>query len=138
MFLLDEFSCAWRLKFKKRAAISIPVRATKNFWVHFFENFKIFCFTFFESKLTEIFRAQYDGEGGRRSEHLIDLVEFAREFTHILVIVGNNDVKTQNIGYILQKVLEFKKAVWPSRVKFAGHMRRGDLDPVLVANNNIF
>ena len=98
--------------------------------------FQFFCFTFFESKVTEFFRAKYDGEGGRRSEHLIDLVEFAREFTHILVIAGDNDVKTQNIGYILQKLLEFKKAVWPS--KFAGHMRRGDLDPVLVANNNTF
>ena len=88
--------------------------------------------------MTEISGAQYDGEGGRQSEHLVDLMEFAREFTHFLVIVGNNDVKTQNVGYILQKVLEFKKAVWPSKVKFAGHMWCGDLDPVLVANNNIF
>ena len=88
--------------------------------------------------MTDFFRAQYEGEGGRRCEHLIDLVDFAREFTHILVIVGDNDVKTQKIGYILKKYLEFKKAVWPSKVKFAGHMRRGDLDPVLVANNNIF
>ena len=110
----------------------------KIFGYIFSRFFKFFCFTFFESKLTEFFRAQYDGEGGRRSEHLIDLVEFAREFTQILVIAGDNDVKTQNIGYILQKILEFKKAVWPSKVKFAGHMRRGDLDPVLVAKNNTF
>ena len=93
---------------------------------------------FFESKSTEFFRAQYDAQGGRRSEHLIDLVDFARQFTHILVIVGDNDVKSQKIWYVLEKYLEFKKAVWPSKVKFAGHMRRGDLDPVLVANYNIF
>ena len=41
------------------------------------------------------FKAQYNGDGGRRSEHVIDLVDFAQEFTHILVIVGDNDLKTQ-------------------------------------------
>ena len=47
----------------------------------------------------------------------------------------DNDVKTQKFWYILQKCLEFKEAVWPSKVKFAGHMWCGDLDPVFVANN---
>ena len=135
LFILDELSCAWRLKFEKCAALSIPGQASENFRV-LFEKFQIFCCIFFQSKLTKFFRAHYDGEGGRRSEHLIDLVDLA--ISHILVIVGDNDVKTQKIGYILQKFLEFKQAFWPSKVKFAGHMRRGDLDPLLVANNNIF
>ena len=110
----------------------------KIFRVHFSKIVNFLALKFFESKSTECFRAQYDGQGGRRSEHLIDLVDFARQFTHTLVIVGDNDVKTQKIWYILQKHLEFKKAVWPSKVKFAGHIRRGDLDPVLVEINKIF
>ena len=76
--------------------------------------------------------------GGRRCDDLYDLVEYARSFTHIFVIVGDNDVKDRKIDYILKKYLEFQNAVWPSNVKFAGNMRRGDLDPVVVTNNNIF
>ena len=38
----------------------------------------------------------------------------------------------------MKKYLEFQNAVWPSNVKFAGNMRRGDLDPVMVTNNTIF
>ena len=99
---------------------------------------EFFVLYFFESKMTKFFRAQNDGQIGCQSEHLIELVHFAREFTHILVIVGDNDVKLHKIWYILQKYLEFKETVWPSKVKFAENMRRGDLVALLVANNNSF
>ena len=56
----------------------------------------------------------------------------------MFVIVGDNDVQEQPVDYILEKFIQFKNAVWPTCVKFAGHMRRKDLDPVLVSNNNIF
>ena len=57
---------------------------------------------------------------------------------HVFVIVGDNDVRERSVGYILENLLRFKEAVWPTRVKFAGHMRRKDLNTSVVANNNTF
>ena len=34
--------------------------------------------------------------------------------------------------------MNFKAAIWPTEVKFAGNMRRKDLDAALVASNNSF
>ena len=65
-------------------------------------------------------------------------MEFARSFTHIFIIVGDNDVKDRKIEYILKKFLEFQNAVWPLNVKFPGKMKRRDLDPVMITNNNVF
>ena len=66
------------------------------------------------------------------------MVNLASEFTHIFVIVGDNDVNYQPVEYIASKFNEFSDAVWPAKVKFCGHMRRKDLNAFLVANNNIF
>ena len=79
-----------------------------------------------------------DGEGGRRSAHLYKLVTFAQNYTHIFVIVGDNDVKSTSVGKILQNFLDFERSVWPSRVKFAGNMRRKDLCADTVSANNVF
>ena len=79
-----------------------------------------------------------DGEGGRKSSHLYRLVSFARDYTHIFIIVGDNDVKTLSVGKILQNFLAFERDVWPSRVKFTGNMRRKDLCADTVSSNNIF
>ena len=56
----------------------------------------------------------------------------------MLVIVGDDDVCHHSVGYILAKFLEFKDAVWPTQVKFAGHTRRKDLNLAVVSSNNIF
>ena len=82
--------------------------------------------------------AQYDSQGGRRSRDLIHLANFASAYTHILVIVGDNDVNSDPVENILGHYNDFSNAVWPSHVKFAGHMRRKDLDADLVAYNNTY
>ena len=62
----------------------------------------------------------------------------ASEYTHVFVIVGDNDAKSKSISYICQKIIEFRDAVWPTEVKFAGHLRRKDLLPQSVSKNNMF
>ena len=37
---------------------------------------------------------------------------------------------------MLSRYLQFKDSIWPTKVKFAGNMRRKDLDAVVVSNNN--
>ena len=66
------------------------------------------------------------------------LVKKAREFTHVFVIVGDNDAKSMPVQYICGKFKEFRNAVAPTVVKFAGNMRRKDLPPELVSKNNMF
>ena len=66
------------------------------------------------------------------------MVQFASQFTHILVIVGDNDAKSESVENILKNYLAFENGVWPSRVKFVGHMRRNDLSPKLVQHNNSY
>ena len=83
-------------------------------------------------------RPHYNGVGGRRSADLIGLVDMARDYTHIFVIVGDNDVNSLDICYIYKNYRAFSRAVWPSKVMFSGHLRRKDLDADLVANNNIY
>ena len=66
------------------------------------------------------------------------MVNYAANFSHIFVIVGDNDVNTESVEFILNRFNEFSDAVWPSKVKFCGHMRRKDLNSDLVASNNSF
>ena len=54
------------------------------------------------------------------------------------MIVGDNDVNSRSKFFILSKFLAFKDAIWPTQVKFAGNMRRKDLDQDTVASNNAF
>ena len=82
-------------------------------------------------------RPIYNVRGGRRCDELMGLVEEAKLFTHVFVIVGVNDAKYESIFYICRKFKEFSQAIWPTQVKFAGHMRRKDLPAALVAKNNM-
>ena len=66
------------------------------------------------------------------------LVEKAKCFTHVFVIVGDNDAKTMPIQFICAKFKEFCDSVAPTVVKFAGNMRRKDLPRELVSKNNMF
>ena len=84
------------------------------------------------------FSAVYNSEGGRRSSHLLNLVNFAAQFSHIVIIVGDNDVNSVPVETILSNYNDFTNAVWPSKVKIVGHMRRKDLDAELVSSNNMF
>ena len=68
----------------------------------------------------------------------MSLVAQTRGYSHAFVIVGDNDVKNLNVNLICQKFKEFSQRVWPTKVKFAGHMRRKDLPVHLVAYNNMF
>ena len=68
----------------------------------------------------------------------MSLVAQTRGYTHAFVIVGDNDVKNLNVNLICQKFKEFSRSVWPTEVKFAGHMRRKDLPVHIVAYNNMF
>ena len=38
---------------------------------------------------------------------------------------------------MIEKFRVFRDAIWPSKVKFAGNLRRGDLDSDVVSYNNI-
>ena len=136
ILVTDYLSCYWGFKPERRLALHLFWPAASDFWVTL--RFFFIFFSNFRHSFTSVFRAQYDALGGRRCDDLYDLVEYARSFTHIFIIVGDNDVKNRKIEYILEKYLEFQNAVWPSNVKFAGNMRRGDLDPVMVTNNNVF
>ena len=62
----------------------------------------------------------------------------AKQFSHVFVIVGDNDAKTKPVGFISKKFEEFRDAIWPTEVKFAGHMRRKDLPQELVSKNNMY
>ena len=66
------------------------------------------------------------------------LVQKASTFDFVLVIVGDNDVKSQSRQDIFRKIKEFQQAIWPVDVRFAGHMRRKDLNPKLVSLNNMY
>ena len=87
-----------------------------------FLNWPLACF-FFKKNLTKQvrYRAEYNGVGGRRCSDLEYLVDFANTFSHVFVIVGDNDVRERSVGYILENFLRFKEAVWPTHVKFAEH-----------------
>ena len=69
---------------------------------------------------------------------MASLVKVAREYNCVFVIVGDNDAKTQSMHSICQKFEEIRDAVFPTKVKFAGHLRRKDLPQELVAKNNMF
>ena len=62
----------------------------------------------------------------------------ARTYSHVFVIVGDNDAKTKSIHYICNKYKEFRDAIWPTEVMFARHMRRKDLPAELVSKKNMF
>ena len=70
--------------------------------------------------------------------HLNQLVDVAKEYTHVFVIVGDNDVQNRSISYICNKFLQFKNDIWSTRVKFCGNLHRRDLDANVVAQNNVF
>ena len=84
------------------------------------------------------YSVKYDGEGGRRCQHLMSLVTDARQYKGVFVIVGDNDAKTKSVQYICLKFMEFRDAIWPKKVIFAGNMRRKDLPPEMVSKNNMF
>ena len=106
------------------------------------KNIGTFLNTFFvkDISFTKIknFSPEYDGYGGRRCSDLMKLVQKASTFDFVLVIVGDNDVKSQSRQYICRKFKEFQQAIWPVDVRFAGHMRRKDLNPKLVSLNNMY
>ena len=81
---------------------------------------------------------EFDFEGGRRVAHLPSLVEKASNFTHVFVIVGDNDMKTSSVYYIYRHFVEFSNAVWPAQVRFSGRFKRRDLCPNKVEDYNIF
>ena len=66
------------------------------------------------------------------------LVDDAKNFTHVFVIVCDNDAKSVSANMICKKFFEFQKAIYPTDVKFACHMRRKDIPQELVASNNMF
>ena len=86
----------------------------------------------------DVFSPKYNGEGGRRVDDLKDLVGMAKKYLYVFVIVGDNDAKSRPVTYIYKKFVEFRNAIWPTQVKFAGNMRRKDLPPQLVSSNNMF
>ena len=68
----------------------------------------------------------------------MSLVPKATKYTHVFVIVGDNDALYKSMHYICRKYKEFRDAIWPTKVMFAGHMRRKDLPVELVSKNNMF
>ena len=100
--------------------------------------FKYFFGKVISFKKKDFFSPEYDGYGGRRCSDLMKLVQKASTFDFVLVIVGDNDVKSQSRQDICRKFKEFQQAIWPVDVRFAGHMRRKDLNPKLVFLNNMY
>ena len=66
------------------------------------------------------------------------LVEKAKCFTQVFVIIGDNDAKTLPIQFICANFKEFRDSVAPTVVKFAGKMRQKDLPWELASKNNMF
>ena len=136
-FVSEEVSSNWRLKSTGFDAVYRRRPGAAIIWVIFF-----LPLLFFEiSKLIDFFlfcRAEFDSQGGRRCHHLCGLVNYAVNFSHFVVIVGDNDVNTEKIEFILNRFNELSDAVWQSKVKFCRHMRRKDLNSDLVASNNTF
>ncbi|XP_075263932.1 uncharacterized protein LOC142355751 [Convolutriloba macropyga] len=91
-----------------------------------------------QDHLLQQYAPVYNGVGGRRSGDLLHLVDLAREFTHVFVVVGDNDVNSMDVSDIYENFRRFSLAIRPTNVKFAGNLRRKDLDVNLVASNNNF
>ena len=68
----------------------------------------------------------------------MSLANFASNYDLVIVIVGDNDAKYESKEFICQNFLDFRNSVWPTEVRFAGHMRRKDLPQELVSKNNMF
>ena len=68
----------------------------------------------------------------------MSLAKKARTYSHVFVIVADNDAKTKSIHCICNKYKEFRDAIWLTEVTFAGHMRRKDLPAELVSKKNMF
>ena len=68
----------------------------------------------------------------------MELVQEARLNTHVFVIVGDNDANTLPVSEIYNNFKRFEDAIWPTKMRFYGHMRRNDLGARLVEHNNLF
>ena len=80
----------------------------------------------------------FDGEGGGRCCDLMSFSIDASEYSLVLVIDGHNDANYNSMHYICEKIKEFRSAIWPTEVRFVGHIRRKDLPVDLVSKNNMF
>ena len=68
------------------------------------------------------------------------MVPLARKFTHVFVIVGDNDVAELPVENIYQNYKNFSEMIYPTNVRFCGHFKRKDFDrnPKVVEENNLF
>ena len=53
------------------------------------------------------FSVDYDARGGRRTQHLGELVPVANTYANVIIIVGNNDVGTLTDWQIIQNLRNF-------------------------------
>ena len=58
--------------------------------------------------------------------------------SHLFVIVGDNDVNSISVEEIYNNYKKFEEAIWPTKVRFCGHLRRKDFDLKKVERNNLF
>ena len=66
------------------------------------------------------------------------LVRKASRFTHVFVIVGDNDAKERSVEYIYENFRKLANAVYPTKLRFCGHFKRKDLAKETVQNNNLY
>ena len=66
------------------------------------------------------------------------LVRKAKMHSHLFVIVGDNDVNSISVEEIYKNYKKFEEAIWPTKVRFCGHLRRKDFDLKKVERNNLF
>ena len=78
-------------------------------------------------KVTNVFFSlDFDARGGRNSAHLSDLVETAKMYTDVILIVGNNDIGSQTDWQTVQNFRTFVASVKPVRVRICGFLPRRD------------
>ena len=83
-------------------------------------------------------RPEFDARGGRRSGDLPHLATHAKNFTHVFVIVGDNDVKELHVADIYDNYRKFANLVYPTKVRFCGHFKRKELSAKQIELNNLF
>ena len=88
--------------------------------------------------LVFVFRIVYNARGGRSSHHLNDscMVEYARKFTHVFVMVADNGIRENQIYKTVDHFITFAMKIVPTKVKFAGLTSRKDFSVEFRSNMN--
>ena len=78
------------------------------------------------------YNPEFDGAGARKNFHVRGLISKASAYSHVFVIVHDNDALSLDKREILHNVLDIESAVWSTQFMFMWHMKRKGLAASLV------